>query len=149
MSVEVPYFNICQKTDLACFAEVWLTALGAVNQINWQIMKKQTLLINFFRKEYYDAYDEMMERLRPLLLTPQQNPRLVERLDFRPDLPRESKKIIYTEIARLLQSGDFVLAHGCSQDDLFSWLSDSNHCNLGLKFCSLKRSVYERIMSCF
>ncbi len=145
MSVEVPYFNICQKTDLACFAEVWLTALGAVNQINWQSMKKQTLLINFFRKEYYDAYDEMLERLHPLLLTPQQNPRLVERLDFRPDLPRGSKKIIYTEIARLLQSGDFVLARGFTRNDLFRWLTDPRHSNLGIKWNVLQILVYQRL----
>ncbi len=108
-------------------------------------MKQQTLFVNFFRRSAYGAYDKMLERLRPLLLTPQQNPRLVERLDFRPDLQRGDKKIIYTEIARLLQSDDFVLAHGFTRNDLFRWLADPRHSNLGTKFQTVKTTVNQMV----
>ena len=81
--------------------------------------------MNLIHPDYYGAYDEMIHHLAPLLLIPQQNPRLVERLDFRPDLPRGSKKLIYKEIARLLQSGFSVLARGYRNDDLFWWLAEA------------------------
>ena len=87
----------------------------------------------------------MIRNLTPLLLIPQQNPRLVERLDFRPDLPRGSRKLIYKEIARLLQSGFSVLARGYSNDDLFWWLADEKHSNIGVKFQSIKRLVYQEL----
>ena len=99
--------------------------------------------MNLIHPDYYGAYDEMIDHLAPLLLIPQQNPRLVERLDFRPDLPRGSKKLIYKEIARLLQSGFSVLARGYRNDDLFWWLADEKHSNLGIKFQSVKRLVYQ------
>jgi hypothetical protein len=99
--------------------------------------------VNLIHPDYYGAYDEMIQNLAPLLLIPQQNPRLVERLDFRPDLPRGSRKLIYKEIARLLQSGFSVLARGYSNDDLFWWLADEKHSNLSIKFQSVKRLVYQ------
>ena len=104
-----------------------------------------TLLVDFFDCDYYWAYDEMIEHLRPLLLIPQQNPRLVERLDFRPDLPRGSKSLIYREIARLLQSGSFVLKPQYNKNDLFRWLADTNHSNLGDKFQTVQSSVNKRV----
>ena len=101
--------------------------------------------MNLIHPDYYEAYDEMIQNLASKLLIPQQNPRLVERLDFRPDLPRGSKKLIYKEIARLLQSGFSVLARGYSNDDLFWWLADEKHSNLGIKFQSIKRLVYQEL----
>lgn len=101
--------------------------------------------MNLIHPDYYGAYDEMIQNLTPLLLIPQQNPRLVERLDFRPDLPRGSRKLIYKEIARLLQSGFSVLARGHVTDDLFWWLADEKHSNLGVKFQSIKRRVYQEL----
>ena len=47
----------------------------------------------------------MIRNLGPLLLIPDQNPRLIERLDFRPDLQRGDKGVIYRELARMLCSG--------------------------------------------
>ena len=111
--------------------------------------KHVRLLVDFIHRDYYWAYDEMIERLRPLLLTPQQNPRLVERLDFRPDLPRGSKKLIYIEIARLLQSGSSVLRPCYCKNDLFRWLADTNHSNLGDKFQTVQSAVNKRVMRGF
>lgn len=109
--------------------------------------KNVPLLVNFFRSEYYGAYDAMIRRLGPLLKNPQQNPRLVERLDFRPDLPRGSKKLIYHEIARLLQSGSSVLAGRYTKNDLFRWLTDPRHTNLEEKFQTMQRAVDKYVMS--
>ena len=106
------------------------------------------LLVDFFRKEYYEAYDAMIRRLVSedlLLLTPQQNPRLIERLDFRPDLPRGTKKIIYSEIARLLQSGSSVLSPRYTKNDLFRWLTSPQHSNLSEKFQTIKSRVNEQV----
>ena len=47
----------------------------------------------------------MIRNLGPLLLIPDQNPRLIERLDFRPDLQRGDKGVIYRELATVLRSG--------------------------------------------
>jgi hypothetical protein len=110
-------------------------------------LKHVRLLVDFINRDYYWAYDEMIERLRPLLLTPQQNPRLIERLDFRPDLPRGAKKLIYLEIAWLLQSGDSVLRSRYYKNDLFRWLSDPNHSNLGASFQTIKKTVNEELRS--
>ena len=100
-------------------------------------------MVNLIHPDYYGAYDKMIQNLDSFLLIPQQNPRLVERLDFKPDLPRGSKKLIYKEIARLLQSGFSVLARGYRNDDLFWWLADEKYSNLGVKFQSIKRLVYQ------
>lgn len=107
--------------------------------------KKDTLLLNLFSSDSYRAYDEMIEHLCPLLLTPPQNPRLIERLDFRPDLPRGSRKQIYFEVARLLQSGSSVLARGCNKNDLFRWLASPRHTNLGINFQTVKARVNEMV----
>ena len=48
--------------------------------------KHVRLLVDFINSDYYWAYDEMIYRLSPLLQTPQIDPRLIERLDFRPYL---------------------------------------------------------------
>jgi hypothetical protein len=114
--------------------------------------KKKTrhvrLLVDFINRDYYWAYDEMITHLRPLLLISQQNPRLIERLDFRPDLPRGAKGLIYLEIARLLQSGSSVLRRGVCKNDLFRWLADSRHSNLGASFQTIQDAVNKAIKNC-
>lgn len=112
-------------------------------------MKKKhvNLLIDFINRDYYWAYDEMMKRLCPLLLMPQQNQRIIERLEFRPDLPRGTKKLIYLEIAWLLQSGDCVLRSRFCKNDLFRWLSDPNHSNLGASFQTIQDTVNKELRS--
>jgi len=112
-------------------------------------MKKKhvNLLIDFINRDYYWAYDEMMKRLCPLLLMPQQNQRIVERLEFRPDLPRGTKKLIYMEIAWLLQSGDCVLRSRFCKNDLLRWLSDPNHSNLGASFQTIQDTVNKELRS--
>lgn len=102
-------------------------------------------MVNLIHPSYYEAYDEMIQNLASKSLIPKQNPRLVERLEFRPNLPRGFKKLIYKEIARLLQSGFSVLARGYNKDDLFWWLADEKHSNLGIKFQSIKRLVYQEL----
>lgn len=112
-------------------------------------LKHVRLLVDFINRDYYWAYDEMIERLRPLLLTPQQNPRLIERLDFRPDLQRGDKKQIYIEIARLLQSGPSVLRSRYYKNDLFRWLADPQYSNLQATFQTIKVSVNEELRPSF
>jgi hypothetical protein len=107
--------------------------------------RKDTLLLNLISSDYYWAFDEMIQHFSPLLLIPQQNPRLIERLDFRPDLPRGSRKKIYFEIARLLQSGSSVLVPGCRKNDLFRWFASPKHTNLNINFQTIKGRVNEMI----
>ena len=103
-------------------------------------------LLAFFSKKHYGAYDKMIDELRPLLVNPQQSSWLIERLDFRPDLPRGSKNMIYLELARLLQSGSSVLRDGFCKNDLFRWLADPRHSNLGANFQSLQRAVNKAVI---
>ena len=84
-----------------------------------------------------------------MLLTKTENPLLIERLDFRPDLQRGDKGIIYAELARLLRSGPRVMKKGFCKNDLFRWFSDPKHTNLGASFQSVKRAVYQWIGDCF
>jgi len=66
-------------------------------------------------------------------------------LDFRPDLQRGDKGIIYAELARLLCSGPRVMKKGFCKNDLFRWLSDPRHSNLGTNLQSIQRAVYQHI----
>ena len=91
----------------------------------------------------------MIRHLSPMLLTKTENPLLIERLDFRPDLQRGDKGIIYAELARLLRSGPRVMKKGFCKNDLFRWFSDPKHTNLGASFQSVKRAVYQWIGDCF
>ena len=102
-----------------------------------------TRLLAFFSKKHYGAYDKMIDELRPMLLNPQQSCWLIERLDFRPDLPHGSRKLIYQSIARLLKPGNCVFARGFCKNDLFRWLADPRHSNLGTSFQNIQRSVYQ------
>ena len=102
-------------------------------------------MADFFNHDYYRAYKETICRLAPLLLTPPQNPLLIERLDFRPDLQRGDKGIIYAELARLLRAGPDVLKRGFCKNDLFRWLSDPQCSNLGASFQTIKDSVYQYV----
>lgn len=110
--------------------------------------KNVRLLVDFFNRDYYRAYDEMIDNLRPLLINSQMKPRLIERLDFRSDLPRGIRKAIYMEMARLL-SRPGIMARGYCKDDLFLWLSEPEHCNLGVNFRQIKVRVYEQVKSYF
>jgi len=87
----------------------------------------------------------MICHLSPLLLTKTENPLLIERLDFRPDLQRGDKSVIYAELARMLRSGPRVLKKGFCKNDLFRWLADPKHTNLGASFQSVQRFVYQCI----
>ena len=77
----------------------------------------------------------MISRLAPMLQTPPRHARLIERLDFRCDLPRGSKKIIYQELGALLARPD-IMARGFRKNDLIRWLVE--HSNLNTSFASLK-----------
>ena len=91
--------------------------------------KTVRLLVNFFNVEAYAAYDEMICRLAEdgLLLTPVEKPRLLERLEFRTDLPRRP----------------------FCKNDLFRWLTDPRHSNLEEKFQTVKSHVNEILRSDF
>ena len=65
-------------------------------------------MADFFYCDYYEAYKEMISHLGPLLSTPIQKPLLIERLDFRADMQRGDKGVIYSELAKLLRSGPSV-----------------------------------------
>ena len=102
-------------------------------------------MADFFDCDYYGAYRDMIRHLSPLLLTKTENPLLIERLDFRPDLQRGDKSVIYAELARMLRSGPRVLKKGFCKNDLFRWLADPKHNNLGASFQSVQRFVYQCI----
>lgn len=110
--------------------------------------KKPKRLLDFFSKKYYGAYNKMIDELRPMLVSPQQSSWLTERLEFLPDLQRGSRKHIYLSIGRLLQPGKCVFAHGYCKNDLFRWLADPQHCNLGKSFQVLQRAVNKCISDC-
>ena len=97
----------------------------------------------FFSKKHYGAYDKMIDELRPLLVNPNQSSWLIERLEFRPDLPHGSRKLIYQSVARLLKPGNCVFARGYCKNDLFRWLADPQHPNLDTSFQTIKDAVYQ------
>jgi len=80
----------------------------------------------------------MISRLAPMLQIPPRHARLIERLDFRCDLPRGSKKIIYQELGALLARPD-IMARGFRKNDLIRWLVE--HSNLNTSFASLKTQL--------
>ena len=102
-------------------------------------IKTVRLLANFFRDEYYEAYKELIRQLSPKLQNPNQLPSQIRRLDFKSDLPRGTKKLIYHHIARLLQSGDGVFRKPYCRNDLYRWLA--RHTNLGATFQTVKKNV--------
>jgi len=105
-------------------------------------IKTVRLLANFFRDEYYGAYKELIRQLSPLLQNPDQLPSQILRLDFKPDLPRGTKKLIYQHIARLLQSGDGVFRKPYCRNDLYRWLA--SHTNLGASERTIERRIQEQ-----
>ena len=102
-------------------------------------IKTVRLLANFFRDEYYEAYKELIRELKPWLQNPDQLPSQIRRLDFKPDLPRGTKKLIYQHIARLLQSGDIVFRKPYCRNDLYRWLA--RHTNLGASFQTIQDAI--------
>ena len=109
--------------------------------------KRNVLLVNLINEKYYGAYHSMIDELRPYLANPIPQNRPLERLLFKYDLPRGSKKVIYQAIARLLVAAPDgkVLRKGYTANDLFRWLSDSKNCNLGIKMQSIQRLVYQEV----
>lgn len=91
----------------------------------------------------------MIRNLGPMLLIPDQKPLLIERLDFRPDLQRGDKGVIYAELAKLLRSGPSVLRSGYCKNDLFRWLADPQNSNLGTNFQSIQRAVNKMVTLLF
>jgi hypothetical protein len=91
--------------------------------------KTNRLLVNYLNCEYYREYDAMISRLAPMLQTPPRHARLIERLDFRCDLPRGSKKIIYQELGALLARPD-IMARGFRKNDLIRWLVLNSNLNV-------------------
>ena len=87
----------------------------------------------------------MIRSLAPLLSTPVHNPLLIDRLEFRADLQRGDKGIIYAALARMLRAGPRVLRRGFKKNDLFRWLADPQNTNLGITFRTIKNSVYQYI----
>jgi len=102
-------------------------------------IKTVRLLANFFRDEYYGAYKELIRELSPWLQNPDQLPSQIRRLDFKPDLPRGTKKLVYHNIARLLQSGDIVFRKPYCRNDLYRWLA--RHTNLGVSFQTIQDAI--------
>ena len=105
-------------------------------------IKTVRLLANFFRDEYYGAYKELISELSPWLQNPDQLPSQIRRLDFKPDLPRGTKKLVYHNIARLLQSGDIVFRKPYCRNDLYRWLA--RHTNLGATERSIERRIQKQ-----
>ena len=103
--------------------------------------KTNRLLVNYLNCEYYREYDAMISRLAPMLQTPPRHARLIERLDFRCDLPRGSKKIIYQELGALLARPG-IMARGFRKNDLIRWLTDPAHTNLNITFQALQRAFF-------
>ena len=87
----------------------------------------------------------MISHLSPLLSIRTPKPLLIERLDFRPDLQRGDKGVIYSELARMLRSGPSVLKSGFCKNDLFRWLADPRHSNLGTNFQTIQDAVNKNI----
>ena len=73
-----------------------------------------------------------------MLQTQPSHPRLIERLDFRTDLPRGSKKMIYQELGALLARPG-IMARGFRKNDLIRWLAQNS--NLNASFASLKTQL--------
>ena len=89
----------------------------------------------------------MIRSLAPLLSTPVHNPLLIDRLEFRADLQRGDKGIIYAELARMLRAGPRVLRRGFKKNDLFRWLADPQNTNLGASFETIQATVYQYVMT--
>lgn len=110
--------------------------------------KNPKLLIEFFSKKYYGAYVQMMIDLRPMLTHLDQDIWQVERLEFRPDLPRGCRKEIFLSIACLLRHGKCVFDNHYCKNDLLRWLTDPRNSNLGIKFQTLQDAVNKQIKCC-
>ena len=102
--------------------------------------------------KYVGAYHEMLHELSPHLSNPISKNTPPERLDFKADLPRGDKKLIYQAIAKLLSAADSngtVAAKGYSANDVIRWFANPSHSNLGVNFQSLQRLVYQELSSVF
>ena len=137
---------VCYRYFCNYFYTLRLTLLATNGRQGKAMIKNSPKrLLALFSKKYYGAYDKMIDELRPMLMNPRQDCWLIERLEFYPDLPHGSLKRIYLSIARLLKPGSCVFACGYCKNDLFRWLADPQHCNLGKSFQVMQRAVNKRI----
>ena len=90
----------------------------------------------------------MVNELREFLVDKDVDAMNITRLEFRSDLKRGDKKLIFQALIKMLRAGGedrSVMAQHYDQEGLFGWLSDKRHCNLAEKFCTTKRSVYQGV----
>lgn len=90
----------------------------------------------------------MINELREFLVDRDVDAMNITRLEFRTDLKRGDKKLIFQTLAKMLRAGGkdrSIITKNYCQNDLFWWLTDKRHCNIEEKFCTIKRAVYQCI----
>ena len=105
-------------------------------------------MVTFFDTRYHEAYKQLINELSEFLVVDDVDGMHIERLEFRSDLKRGDRKLIWQAFARMLRAGGkgrTVMAKNYCQEDLFWWLADERHCNLGEKFRTIKWAVYQSV----
>ena len=90
----------------------------------------------------------MINELREFLVNKDVDAMNITRLEFRSDLKRGDKKLIFQALIKMLRAGgkdQSVMTQHYNKNDLFRWLSDKRHCNLAEKFQSAQRSVNKAV----
>ena len=90
----------------------------------------------------------MIDELREFLVDGDVDYMQITRLEFRSDLKRGDKKRIWQAFATMLKAkgkNRSVMTKNYCQNDLFYWLADERHCNLGEKLSGIKRAVYQGV----
>ena len=104
--------------------------------------------MTFFDAIYIEAYKQMINELREFLVNKDVDAMNITRLEFRSDLKRGDKKLIFQALIKMLRAGGkdrSVMTQHYNKNDLFRWLSDKRHCNLAEKFQSAQRSVNKAV----
>ena len=104
--------------------------------------------MTFFDANYIEAYKQMVNELREFLVNKDVDAMNITRLEFRSDLKRGDKKLIFQALIKMLRAGGkdrSVMTQHYNKNDLFRWLSDKRHCNLAEKFQSTQRSVNKAV----
>ena len=104
--------------------------------------KTEKLFVDFISSDYYKEYDELINNLSPMLQTLPKSPRLVERLDFRQDLPRGAKSNIYQYIGEFLSLPNVVQPRH-RKNDIIRWLTENS--NLNPSFASLRVKILSNV----
>ncbi len=94
----------------------------------------------------------MINELREFMVDKDVDAMNLTRLEFRSDLKRGDKKLIWQALAKMLRAGGenrSVMAQHYDQEGLFGWLSDKQHSNLSEKFGTNKRSIYQGVSNQF